>query len=119
MTTMTDVRPIEVQAVRRAQREFLTALDPVRPELHAYCRRLTGDVWDAEDLVQETLARALGRAAASHAPIQSPIAWLVRIATNAYIDGRRRPRQHRARSLIGRLIRPQIRPRCATRWPMW
>jgi RNA polymerase sigma-70 factor (ECF subfamily) len=91
MTTVTDVRPVEVQAVRRAQREFLNALDPVRPELHAYCRRLTGDVWDAEDLVQETLARALGRAASSHTPIERPIAWLVRIATNAYLDSRRRP----------------------------
>jgi RNA polymerase sigma-70 factor (ECF subfamily) len=104
MTTVTDApavradnglpavaEPIEVEALRRQQRAFLNAFDPVRPELHAYCRRLTGDLWDAEDLVQETLARALGRAASSHAPIERPIAWLVRIATNAYLDGRRRP----------------------------
>ena len=25
-----------------------------RPALHAYCRRLTGNVWDGEDLLQDT-----------------------------------------------------------------
>ena len=86
-----ELDPIDVAPLHREQRAFLNALDPVRPDLHAYCRRLTGNVWDAEDLVQETLARALARAASSHAPIERPIAWLVRIATNAYLDGVRRP----------------------------
>ena len=36
---------------RAARREFLTALEPARAELYRYCRRLTGNVWDAEDLV--------------------------------------------------------------------
>ena len=30
-----------------------------RPELHRYCARLTGSVIDGEDIVQETLAKAL------------------------------------------------------------
>jgi RNA polymerase sigma-70 factor, ECF subfamily len=77
-----------VQAVRH---EFLRRLEPVRPDLHRYCRRLTGDLWDAEDLVQETLVRALDRAGRTFAPVRDPRAWLFRIATNVYIDWWRRP----------------------------
>lgn len=78
-------------AARAARREFLVALEPLRGELFRYCRRLTGSVWDAEDLAQETLARALTRAALSHQAVERPMAWLVRIATNAYLDQVRRP----------------------------
>ncbi|WP_097977625.1 sigma-70 family RNA polymerase sigma factor [Streptomyces sp. gb14] len=78
-------------AVQTARREFLAALEPLRGELFRYCRRLTGSVWDAEDLAQETLARAFARAAQTHQPVDRPIAWLVRIATNAYLDQVRRP----------------------------
>jgi RNA polymerase sigma-70 factor (ECF subfamily) len=88
-----DVAPFDVpllESLRRVQQEFLARLDPVRPDLHRYCRRLTGDVWDAEDLLQETLTRACARAAASHQPIQRPLPWLLRIATNTWIDWQRR-----------------------------
>jgi RNA polymerase sigma-70 factor (ECF subfamily) len=79
-------------SVRAAQRAFFGRIDPLRPELHRYCRRLTGNVWDAEDLVQETLTRAFARAAGTFQSVDRPLAWLVRIATNAYLDGwRRRP----------------------------
>ncbi|MGA5872103.1 sigma-70 family RNA polymerase sigma factor [Streptomyces cinereoruber] len=78
-------------AVQTARREFLVALEPLRGELFRYCRRLTGSVWDAEDLAQETLARALTHAARSHRQVERPMAWLVRIATNAYLDQARRP----------------------------
>jgi RNA polymerase sigma-70 factor, ECF subfamily len=77
--------------VQAARHEFLRRLEPLRPDLHRYCRRLTGDLWDAEDLVQETLARALDRAGRTFAPVRDPRAWLFRIATNAYIDSWRRP----------------------------
>ena len=77
--------------VRAAQRAFFARIDPVRAELHRYCRRLTGNVWDAEDLLQETLVRAFARAADSHQRVERVLPWLVRIATNAYIDGWRRP----------------------------
>jgi len=75
---------------RRVRREFLIAIESHRGELFGYCRRLTGNVWDAEDLVQETLARAFARAAQSHHPIANPLGWLVRVATNAFIDADRR-----------------------------
>jgi RNA polymerase sigma-70 factor (ECF subfamily) len=78
-------------AVKVAQGKFLTVLHPLRPALHAYCRRLTGNPWDAEDLVQETLTRAFARAAQTPGEVRHPLAWLVRIATNAYLDSCRRP----------------------------
>ncbi|MFE3071089.1 sigma-70 family RNA polymerase sigma factor [Streptomyces sp. NPDC059247] len=87
-----DVLPHSLLAVAQAaRREFLIALEPLRGELFRYCRRLTGSMWDAEDLVQETLTRALTRAAQSHQQVERPMAWLVRIATNAYLDQVRRP----------------------------
>lgn len=77
--------------VRAAQRAFFHRINPLRAELHGYCRRLTGNVWDAEDLLQETLTRAFARAGDSHQRIERALPWLLRIATNAYIDGWRRP----------------------------
>jgi RNA polymerase sigma-70 factor, ECF subfamily len=77
--------------VRTAQRAFFRRIEPVRPQLHRYCRRLTGNLWDAEDLLQETLTRAFARAAESHRRVERVLPWLVRIATNAYLDGWRRP----------------------------
>jgi RNA polymerase sigma-70 factor, ECF subfamily len=80
-----------LDSVRAARQAFAREVAPLREPLYRYCRRLTGDVWEAEDLLQETFVRAFSRAADSHQPIDRPLAWMVRIATNAYIDGRRRP----------------------------
>lgn len=80
-----------LDGVRAAQRAFFARIDPVRPQLYRYCRRLTGSVWDAEDLLQEALTRAFARAADSHQRVERVLPWLVRIATNAYLDGWRRP----------------------------
>ena len=80
-----------LDGVRAARQAFAREVAPLREPLYRYCRRLTGDVWEAEDLLQETFVRAFSRAADSHQPIERPLAWLVRIATNAYIDSRRRP----------------------------
>ncbi|RZS34850.1 RNA polymerase sigma-70 factor (ECF subfamily) [Herbihabitans rhizosphaerae] len=91
-TTDPDTLPSPMlDGVRAAHAEFLTTLDPHRPTLYRYCRHLTGNAWDAEDLVQETLTRAFSYAAQSHQAVRRPWAWLARIATNAHIDGLRRP----------------------------
>ncbi|HEY4570654.1 MAG TPA: sigma-70 family RNA polymerase sigma factor, partial [Kribbella sp.] len=89
--TMTDALDLpDLKAARLARWEFLDRLEPLRSDLYAYCRRLTGSPFDAEDLVQESLARAFTQAAQAHSPITNPRAWLFRVATNAYVDSYRR-----------------------------
>ncbi len=86
------------RAMRRLWFDFLDAVEPARPRLHAYCLRLTGSVFDAEDLVQETLLRAFGAIGqgdltAGACPISNVRAYLGRIATNLWIDSQRRRRE--------------------------
>ena len=72
-------------ALAQAREEFLALVDGIRPELHRYCARLTGSVIEGEDIVQETLAKALY--AMSLTPEVPPLRpWLFRIAHNAAID---------------------------------
>jgi len=76
--------------VRAAWHRYIDMVAPVRPVLHGYCRRLTGDVWDAEDLVQDTLLRAFGTLGSVFTRIENPRAYLIRTATNLWIDTVRR-----------------------------
>nr|WP_231706209.1 RNA polymerase sigma factor [Arthrobacter sp. zg-Y40] len=76
--------------LRQVRRDFLLALEPVRPSVYRYCRSLAGNVWDAEDLLQETLTKALAEASQRHEPIRNLQAWLIRIATNTWLDTVRR-----------------------------
>jgi len=68
---------------------YVDALVPLRPDLFRYCRKLTGSVWEAEDLVQDTLVRAFARWGVTY-PLRSPRSYLFRTATNVWIDGQRR-----------------------------
>lgn len=76
--------------LRAAWHRYLDRVAPFRPLLHGYCRKLARDVWDAEDLSQETLMRGFQRLAWHHDPIDNPRAYLLRIATHAWIDQLRR-----------------------------
>jgi RNA polymerase sigma-70 factor (ECF subfamily) len=81
--------------LRTAWHRYVDALAPLRPALHGYCRRLAGNLWDAEDLVQDTLLRAFGQWGVT-TPIRNPRAYLLRTATNVWIDTlRRREREAR------------------------
>jgi len=82
--------------LRAAWHRYLDHVQPIRRALHAYCRRLTGDLWDAEDLVQDTLLRAFGTLGRIHDPVRNPRAYLLRTATNLWIDGLRRRERERA-----------------------
>jgi len=71
------------------QVELIALAGELRPELHRYCARLMGSVIDGEDVVQDTLARALVALDGMQDGIQDvpPLrAWLFRIAHNRALD---------------------------------
>ena len=65
----------------------------LRPRLHRYCARMTGSVFDGEDVVQEALTKA-AEALPSAGTIDNAERWLFTIAHNTALDTlRRRKRQ--------------------------
>jgi RNA polymerase sigma-70 factor (ECF subfamily) len=90
-------QPFSVQPqVRGPWRHYLDALAPLRPQLHRYCCRLTGNVWDGEDLVQDTLVRVFALLGKVDADLAEPRAYLIRTATHLWIDRTRRRARERA-----------------------
>jgi RNA polymerase sigma-70 factor, ECF subfamily len=84
MTKEDEARAL-LPAMMEARDRFMELVDELRPELHRYCARMTGSVFDGEDVVQETLAKAyyaLGQML--QPPNLKP--WLFRIAHNAALD---------------------------------
>ena len=75
--------------------EFADRLQTLRPRLHRYCARMTGSAVDGEDVLQETLMKAL-RARADGAGVENFEGWLFRIAHNASLDFLR----HRSRNSL-------------------
>ncbi len=78
------------QEVKQTWHRFLQRTEPLRPDLHRFCRSLTGSTWDAEDLLQDTLLRAFGKLAEVSHSIDNPRAYLFRIASNLWTDRFRR-----------------------------
>ena len=72
-----------------------SAFTSARPKLFALAYRMTGSASDAEDIAQESFARAIQSPPDAHIPIE---AWLVRVASNLAKDALRR---RRARSYFG------------------
>jgi RNA polymerase sigma-70 factor (ECF subfamily) len=79
--------------VKKSWQSFLEVYEPLRPELYRYCRYLTRSPWDAEDLVQDTLARAFATLGCLFQPPPNPRAWMFRVASNLWIDRARRARE--------------------------
>jgi RNA polymerase sigma-70 factor (ECF subfamily) len=78
------------QAVQTSWHGFLETYEALRPELYRYCRHLTRSPWDAEDLAQDTLARAFVTLGQMGDSPPNPRAWLFRVASNLWIDWTRR-----------------------------
>ena len=91
---MTTAKSELANAAQGSWRRFLETYEPLRTQLYRYCRYLTRSPWDAEDLTQDTLARAFVTLArmAGQEPAH-PRAWLFRIASNLWIDEKRRLRE--------------------------
>ena len=93
---MEEKRPAAVM-----QSEMDPSLDPVRgqmiallPRLRRFAIALTGSVTDADDLVQDTVERALKNLHLWETGTRLD-SWMFRIARNRFIDGRRTARRER------------------------
>jgi RNA polymerase sigma-70 factor (ECF subfamily) len=93
MSTTRAPAPDLAATVKRSWHSFLENLEALRSELYRYCRYLTHSPWDAEDLVQDALARAFVTLGQTGAAPPNPRAWLFRVASNLWIDEVRRRRE--------------------------
>ncbi len=85
--------PALASTLRASWNGFLDTYEPLRADLYRYCRHLTRSAWDAEDLAQDTLARAFVTLGQMGEPPAHPRAWLFRVASNLWIDRLRRSRR--------------------------
>src|SRR6187399_317223 len=84
-----ETKSAEAEALREAREHFAQVVAELRPELHRYCARMTGSVFDGEDVVQEALARAhQALADLNELPALRP--WIFRIAHNVAMDNHKR-----------------------------
>jgi RNA polymerase sigma-70 factor, ECF subfamily len=91
MRTRSAEDPAVLAAARAGDEQaFSTLVEPHRRELHAHCYRMLGSVYDAEDVLQETLLRAW-RGLSRFEGRSSVRSWLYTIATNSCLTyiGRR------------------------------
>ena len=74
---------------RQKQRAFRRSIAPTLPRLFRLAYRLTGNVADAEDLVQDTCVAACEKLAKLEG-MEHPDRWLLRVLHNRFLDGARR-----------------------------
>ncbi len=80
-----------VDAVHAARAGLEARLLTYRPQVHRHILAMVRDAAEAEELTQDTYARALDRIDNLRDP-ESALAWLYRIATNLSLDHLRRRR---------------------------
>ena len=111
MSTLTTPEAVQAQRDDRTDERFAEALGHSR-QLYSAASRMTRNPADAEDLVQETYARAY---ASFHQFKEGTNlrAWLHRILTNAFISSHRKSKREPALSTSGiedwQLERAQVR----------
>jgi RNA polymerase sigma-70 factor (ECF subfamily) len=91
-------RETEEQRLLQRQAQFQRLAAKMYPRLYNFARRTRGNLQDAEDITQETLARAWTHFE-SFDPSRSFEAWVFRIAGNLIIDQSRRRKHHQEISL--------------------
>jgi RNA polymerase sigma-70 factor (ECF subfamily) len=79
------LNPSPSSSDRDPRAELLALTAELRPELHRYCARLMGSVIDGEDVVQDTMAKALA-ALDEIADMPQLRPWLFRVAHNRALD---------------------------------
>jgi RNA polymerase sigma-70 factor (ECF subfamily) len=89
---------------------FLETITHLRPSLHRYCSRMTGSVFDGEDVVQDTLFHAYRKLDTfdDSRPLEP---WLFRIAHNQCISFLRRQRARlktQSATAVEDLIKPEV-----------
>lgn len=95
-----DSHPLNDDAARTLRKlwfDYLDHLEPYRPDLYRYAKRLTGDVFGAEDLVQDALLRGFGAIGRGDlhgdaSRVRDARAYLFRTVSNLWIDIVRRQR---------------------------
>lgn len=98
--------------------DFEKLVEPHRAELRLHCYRMLGSSCDAEDMVQETLARAF-RSQNTLQDQSAARAWLYRIATNVCLNEiEKRPRRARGFEL-GPPHDPDVLPPARTAEEEW
>lgn len=84
--------PLGTQPLRDVDTEFAALLADHEPSLRQLLRRLCGSAADADDVLQETLAK-VWRLRRSYDPAGNGAAWLLQAAFRCYCDHRRRQRR--------------------------
>jgi len=102
------------RSLRRPWRRYVDGLTAHRPALHAYCCRLTRNVWDGEDLVQETLMRVFSLLGRTDTALENPKAYLIRTAANLWVDRVRRSAREQAAMVLEQAEPASIAPSDAT-----
>ena len=69
---------------------FVDEIEPLRRDLFRYSLKLTGNPFDAEDLVHDGMLKAFSSMASHQKPLSSPKPYLLRIISNLWIDSIRR-----------------------------
>src|SRR5438309_7067511 len=80
-------------------------LEPYRRELTAYCYRMLGSPFDAEDAVQDAFVRAW-RSRDSFEGRAAMRSWLYRIATNVCLDVLKGKERHASPMVLGPSVEP-------------
>lgn len=65
--------------------KYMPDLSNVQVKLHRYCMRISGDPWEAEDLLQDVMIKVM-RAVETDPGKHLSNAYLYRIASNAWKD---------------------------------